>query len=102
MAKLKTKLPSIKPHQLGLMMIPDQDRVVIVIRKPNDTLAIKDVTSDFALMLAAEILKEGDCVGIERDFEATDSFGQEMLIRVTAEIIHERNLGDPLLTNAPE
>lgn len=91
---MKRKLPSIKPQQLGLMMVEDHDRIVIVLRKPNDTIAVKDVTTDFALMLAAEILKEDDCVGIEREFVATDSWDNELTLKVTAEIISQRKLVD--------
>lgn len=98
---MKRKLPSIKPHQLGLMLAPDNDRVVIVLRKPNDTIGIKDVTEDFALMLAAEIIKE-DAAGIEREFVATDPHGNELTLRVTAEIVSQRKLLDEQAPSLPE
>lgn len=90
---MKRKLPSIKPQQLGLMIYPETQRVVIVLRKPNDTIAIKDVTTDFTLMLAADIMKEG-VRGIEQDFVATDPHGNELTLRVHAEIVSQRRVGD--------
>lgn len=100
---MKRKLPSIKPNQLGLMLAPDHDRIVIVLHKPNDTIGLKDVTEDFALMLAAEILKEGDeVVGIEREFVATDPHGNELTLKVTAEIVSERKLLDEQAPSLPE
>lgn len=98
---MKRKLPSIKPNQLGLMLAADNDRVVIVLRKPNDTIGLKDVTEDFALMLAAEILKE-DAAGIEREFVATDPHGNELTLRVTAEIVSQRKLLDEPAPSLPE
>lgn len=91
---MKRKLPSIKPQQLGLMIYPETQRVVIVIRKPNDTIAIKDVTTDFTLMLAADILKDEGSVGFEQDFVALDPYGNELTLRLRAEIVSERKV-DP-------
>lgn len=90
---MKRKLPSIKPQQLGLMIYPETQRIVIVIRKPNDTIAIKDVTTDFTLMLAADILRD-DGVGFEQDFVALDPYGNELTLRLRAEIVSERKV-DP-------
>lgn len=95
MALVKRKLPSIKPNQLGLMMVPSNERIVIVLKKPNDTIALKDVTVDFALMLAAEIKQDGDdAYGIEREFRAVDTFGNALTLSVTAKIVSEEKLLD--------
>lgn len=88
---MKPKLPSIKPNQLGLMIHEASGRVLIVLKKPNDTIALKDVTTDFTLMLAAGILKE-DAKGTVQEFVATDSFGNELTLQVTAEIISEKKV----------
>jgi hypothetical protein len=88
---MKRKLPSIKPHQLGLMIHEASGRVLIVLKKPNDTIALKDVTTDFTLMLAAGILKE-EAKGIVQEFVATDTYGNELTLQLTAEIISERRV----------
>mgnify|MGYP003607672174 CR=1 FL=1 len=88
---MKPKRPSIKPQQLGLMLYPKTDRVVIVLKKPNDTIALKDVTEDFTLMMAAQIMQEG-VYGIEKDLVATDPYGNELTLRLTAAIVSERKV----------
>lgn len=74
------------PKQLGLIMHPDSGRVFIILKRPNKTQALKDVTTDFALMLAADVLQaEGE--GVERLFEARDVYGNVMEIEVTTRIV---------------
>ena len=77
------------PKQLGLMMQPGSGRIFIVLNKPKATAALKDVTTDFTLMLAAEILKE-EAEGVERVYEAADIYGNVMEVEVTAKIVSKR------------
>lgn len=77
------------PKQLGLMIHPDTGRVVIVLKKPRTTQVLKDVTADFALMQAAEILK-GDGTSMENVYDATDSFGNYLEITVVTSISKEK------------
>ena len=74
------------PKQLGLMVRPGSGRVFIVAKKPANTLVVKDVTEDFVLMQAAEILRE-EAEGIETLYKVTHPTGEVIEIEVTARIV---------------
>lgn len=81
---------AIKPNQLGLMMHPDNGRVAVVLKKPRDTVMLKDVTVDFVLMQVAEILNNPDdpeAVGIAREHVVTDSHGNVLTVEITCKIL---------------
>jgi hypothetical protein len=82
------------PKQLGLMIHEATGRIVIVLKKPKTTQVLKDVTTDFALMHAAEILKH-DAEGTSNVYEATDRYGNVLEIEITAKLISQRKTLDP-------
>lgn len=77
------------PRQLALMIHYATGRVLIVLRKPKSTPVLKDVTADFALMLAAEIMANSG-TGMVNTYEARDPAGNVLEIEVTARIVSER------------
>lgn len=81
---------AIKPNQLGLMMHPENGRIAVVLKKPRDTIMLKDVTTDFVLMQVAEILnnpEDPDAVGIAREHVVTDSYGNVLTVEITCRIV---------------
>lgn len=81
---------SIKPNQLGLMMHPELGRVAVVLKKPRDTIMLKDVTVDFVLMQVADILnndEDPEAIGTSREHVVTDSFGNVLTVEITCKIL---------------
>lgn len=84
-----------KPNQLGLMMHPENGRIFIVLKKPKTTTIVRDVTTDFVLMQAAEILAQEDGTeGIVREHVATDVYGNVLELEITARITRQSKVGD--------
>lgn len=72
-----------KPNQLRLMTKPGTGRVYIVHEKPGQRpQVLKDVTDDFVLMQAADILAEGG-VGMETTYQVTHPNGDEIEVDMT-------------------
>ena len=81
-----------KPNQLRIMGRPGAGTVHLIVEKPGQKpQVIKDVTDDFILMQAAEILREGG-TGIETLYRVTHPNGDVVELELTARLItHARN-----------
>lgn len=88
------------PKQFGLMLGlgPALGRIVLVARKPTSTFAIRDLTEDFVLMHAAEIMREvgPDAQGsaLHTTYEVRHPNGDVLEIEFTAKITNQRR-GNP-------
>jgi len=71
-------------------MHPSSGRVAVVLKKPRDTVMLRDVTVDFVLMQVAEILNdEPGAEGISREHVVTDSHDNVLTVEVTCRILSQ-------------
>lgn len=80
------------PKQLRLMVRPGEGTVHLVADKPGTRpVVVRNMTDDFVLMQAAEILRE-ECEGIETVYRVTHSNGDVLELTITAQItLREHN-----------